>query len=150
MVSLNTQSNINYTNYTNKNVKTLNPKNNETQIQTQTASNSSKITISDVLEGRASLFDYMIQDGDPMGYLGSPDVKEVEGSISQRMTAGTLTADEEEMLNEGAKEPDYFPTGVEVQDVIREQADLQKTLTSVSEFVKIWSAKKAERKKTIF
>ncbi len=80
------------------------------------------------------------------GYNGSPDVKEVENSLLERMRKDKLTEEEWEILN-GAYDIDNIEFIPRDKIARIREANLLKTLTSASEFARIWVAEKDERKK---
>ncbi|EAL5845998.1 hypothetical protein DSB69_03390 [Campylobacter coli] len=80
------------------------------------------------------------------GYNGDPDVKEVENSLLERMRKDKLTEEEWEILN-GAYDIDNIEFIPRDKIARIREANLLKTLTSASEFARIWVAEKDERKK---
>ncbi|HIC3935025.1 TPA: hypothetical protein ACW5B0_001722, partial [Campylobacter coli] len=75
-----------------------------------------------------------------------PDVKEVENSLLERMRKDKLTEEEWEILN-GAYDIDNIEFIPRDKIARIREANLLKTLTSASEFARIWVAEKDERKK---
>ncbi|HEE9507729.1 TPA: hypothetical protein R8E65_001670, partial [Campylobacter coli] len=75
-----------------------------------------------------------------------PDVKEVENSLLDRMRKDKLTEEEWEILN-GAYDIDNIEFIPRDKIARIREANLLKTLTSASEFARIWVAEKDERKK---
>ncbi|KAJ9908238.1 hypothetical protein QR444_05770 [Campylobacter jejuni] len=80
------------------------------------------------------------------GYNGDPDVKEVENSLLEQMRKDKLTEEEWEILN-GAYDIDNIEFIPRDKIARIREANLLKTLTSASEFARIWVAEKDERKK---
>ncbi len=74
------------------------------------------------------------------------DVKEVENSLLERMRKDKLTEEEWEILN-GAYDIDNIEFIPRDKIARIREANLLKTLTSASEFARIWVAEKDERKK---
>ncbi|WP_394336869.1 hypothetical protein [Campylobacter jejuni] len=80
------------------------------------------------------------------GYNEDPDVKEVENSLLEQMRKDKLTEEEWEILN-GAYDIDNIEFIPRDKIARIREANLLKTLTSASEFARIWVAEKDERKK---
>ena len=78
------------------------------------------------------------------GYNGDPDVKEVENSLLERMRKDKLTEEEWEILN-GAYDIDNIEFIPRDKIARIREANLLKTLTSASEFARIWVAEQDER-----
>ena len=80
-------------------------------------------------------------------YYGDPEVEMVEGSILHRIMQDSLSIFESEMLNDLESDGEYIPKSLSYFDINKEKYTLMKTMTSVSDFVKIWRGIKEERKK---
>ncbi|EPT6778988.1 hypothetical protein ACXL0R_001749 [Campylobacter coli] len=93
-------------------------------------------------------FNFPEKTKEEQGYNGSPDVKEVENSLYKRYMEDRLSKDEIEILNKFGT--DYLVEGVDSTALIGRKVDLLKTLTSMSEFEKIWGAERAQREKQFF
>ncbi|ELJ3788828.1 hypothetical protein QQW28_002025, partial [Campylobacter coli] len=91
-------------------------------------------------------FNFSEKTKEEQGYNGSPDVKEVENSLLERMRKDKLTEEEWEILN-GAYDIDNIEFIPRDKIARIREANLLKTLTSASEFARIWVAEKDERKK---
>ncbi|HDZ5087235.1 TPA: hypothetical protein RTH13_000836 [Campylobacter jejuni] len=107
-----------------------------------------------VSESDDAYFDFIIEKffteetKEKLGYKGSPNVKEVENSLYKRYMEDKLSKDEKEILNRFGT--DYLVEGVDLITLKRRKIDLLKTLTSMSEFEKIWGAERAQREKLFF
>ncbi|HDZ5066261.1 TPA: hypothetical protein RTH01_001555 [Campylobacter jejuni] len=93
-------------------------------------------------------FNFSEETKEKLGYNGSPNVKEVENSLYKRYMEDKLSKDEKEILNRFGT--DYLVEGVEISTLQKRKIDLLKTLTSMSEFEKIWGAERAQREKLFF
>ena len=84
-------------------------------------------------------------------YYGDPEVEMVEGSILHRiMTNDVFSKLETKMLNDLESDGDYITKSFSFFDINKQKHTLMKTMTSVSEFVKVWRGIKEERKKEFF
>ncbi len=92
----------------------------------------------------------MLENRTKLGYDGDSNIKEVEGSIKQRIRTDTLNEYETKMLDDLASEMDWMPEGTNVVELFKHENTLLKTLTSVSEYVKIISAEREKRRQQVF
>ena len=84
-------------------------------------------------------------------YYGDPEADMVEGSILHRiMTNDVFSKLETKMLNDLESDGDYITKSFSFFDINKQKHTLMKTMTSVSEFVKVWRGIKEERKKEFF
>ena len=84
-------------------------------------------------------------------YYGDLEVEMVEGSILHRiMTNDVFSKLETQMLNDLESEGDYITKSFSFFDINKQKHTLMKTMTSVSEFAKLYRGIKEERKKEFF